>query len=943
MTPERWRHVTELFHAALARDASARAGYLDQACAGDRPLREEVDAMLSAHVMPVDASLTHTPRLASGTMVGAYRIAQLIGAGGMGEVYRAHDTTLGRDVAIKVLPALFAADPERRRRFEREARLLAALNHPHISAIHGLEAIDGVPALVLELVEGPTLADRIARGRIPVDEALPIAREITEALEAAHERGIIHRDLKPANIKVTRDGHAKVLDFGLAKVLAGDGSGSDVSQLPMATATALRPGTIVGTPAYMSPEQARGQATDKRADIWAFGCVLYEMLTGERAFGGDDVPDTLTCIMTKEPDWTALPPGTPAPVRRLLGRCLDKNPAVRLRDISDARLEIRDASRLPLGETPTTPAGRLASGRRLGRPATIGVAVGAFIAGVALWSLTPPGPSVPPTTTRFALQLPLELQGPKGFAISRDGRRIVYYRTSGGTRQLFARPLDQLDAVAIQGTDDTEGSFFLSPEGEWVGFSSLRDRTIKRVRLDGGPPTTIGTMGPGAVAFRGISWGPNGLIVAATGSGPGLMKLSNAGGTPEPLTRPERDTHSRPQVLPAGDAVLFTIERAGMPARIAVLVLATGEQRVLLDGDDAHFVAASGHLLFRRGRSLYAAPFDPQKLAVSGDSIAIVDGVIGFDVSDGGTLVYRPVPKGDRRSLVWVDRHGREEAIKVPPRAYLHPRISPDGTRVAVGAENIWIWDFRRETFTPLTFGPSRDLCPVWTPDGRYVLFCSNRPNATNMNIFWQAADGTGAVERLTQSASPQIPTATSPDGTRLMFTEIASTGDLMMLTLDKERRLEPLVRAPGFELAGRISPDGRWLAYQSTELGRADIYVRPFSDPGSGHWRVSSGGGIQPVWARSSEELFYLDSSGALMGVRADRAPTWVAGTPTKLLESHYYSDFGSPYQQYDVSLDGSRFLMIKPSDDRSETDPNSIIVVQNWLEELKRLVPRN
>jgi Tol biopolymer transport system component len=989
MTPERWRQVSEVFYAAQSRDAAARAPYLEQACAGDRALRAEVDALLVGHDdpggfidRPVSGSID-VRRLETGAMVGPYRIDRLIGAGGMGEVYRARDTTLGRDVAIKVLPDAFTSDPERLRRFEREARVLAALNHPHIAAIHGLEEADPLPgsgqtavrALVLELVEGPTLADRLARGPLAVADALPIAQQIANALEAAHEKGIIHRDLKPANIKITPDGVVKVLDFGLAKAITGDAYRSDLSQSPTVTLDGTGAGTILGTAAYMSPEQARGQPVDKRTDIWAFGCVLYEMLTSRRVFSGDAVSDTLAEILRGEPDWSALPVSTPAAVRKLLRGCLEKDRRERLPDIGVARLEIKQTLTAPL-----TAAVALAPVPRLPvwqRPAPLAAAIVTLIgaAGLGFWFLTRPElPRVirltmtPSGATDFAIGAI-----PPQFAISPDGTRLAY--VGAGAQQIVVRAFDQLEPTALSGLGAPGGLFF-SPDGQWIGFFDGTG-ALKKVVSTGGPPLTVG---PTIGSSRGASWSTDDTIIFATdNTTSGLLRVAAGGGVPQVLTTPNRaegeQDHYWPELLPGGQAVLFTIVSTGglNNAQIAVLDLTTREQKILIRGGSHARYVPTGHLVYGVASTLRAVAFDLRRLEIVGTPVPVLEqvmttatiGAVNMSISDNGTMVYLPGGVGTAGfTLVWVDRQGREDPLKAPPRLYLYPRLSPDGARVALDTRDeesdIWIWDLARETLTRFTFDPAVDTHPVWTPDGQRLLFRSLR--AGPGNIFWQAADGTGAVERLTESPTNQMASAVSPDGTRVVFREEnATTGeDLMVLALEGGRWVQPpspgaaglgrsatsdvrpLVQTTFNELNGEISPDGRWVAYQSNESGQDEVYVRPFPDANSGRWQVSTGGGTRPLWARSGKELFYLGPSGAVMSTSVEGGATFRAGNQTRLFEGPYSLYANASGRTYDVSPDGQRFLMIKVGARSDGTSaPTNIMVVLNWFEELKARVP--
>jgi eukaryotic-like serine/threonine-protein kinase len=974
MTPDRWRQVTEVFHSALARDAPARAGYLDDACADDPALRAEVEAMLAAHsasshvdAISLNMPPTNLPPLESGTMIGLYRIDRLIGAGGMGAVYRARDMKLGRDVAVKVLPAPFISDSERLARFEREARLLAALNHPHIAAIYGFEETHGVRALILELVEGDTLADRLVHGPVPVDQALTVAQQIAEALEAAHEKGIIHRDLKPANITITPAGVVKVLDFGLAKIYADESAGPDLLHSPTITA-GTREGMILGTPAYMSPEQARGQAVDKRTDIWAFGCVLYEMLTGRTAFAGQTISDTIAAILEREANWAVLPGSTPMRVRDLLQRCLRKDPRGRLHDIADARIEIEETLTAPPAETARVTSSTIvrptSQSRRIVLFAAAALVLGG-VAAIAVWLAT--RPILPPSrVSRFTIAPSTEAaltisNEDRDLAITPDGSRVVYVGANGSA--LFVRALDQLDATRLTGLGVPRGPF-LSPDSQWIGFGDGLD-ALKKVPLSGGAAVLLGHADG---SLRGATWGPDDTIIFATTNGAtGLQQIPAAGGETTVLTRPNRATgeadHFWPEFLPDGQAVLLTINAAagGLDAAsIALLDLRTGAQTILIrGGSHAHYVR-SGHLVYGAAGALRAVPFDLAARAVVGPPVAILSqvattfaGAVNAVVADDGTLAYVPgrLERETRQMLmVWVDREGREEPIKAPPRGYFYPRVAPDGTRVALYTfdqeYDIWLWDLARATLTRVTSDPGQDTFPVWTPDSRRLIFGSERSGARN--LFEQVADGTGAIERLTESPNLQNPTTISPDGARLVFTEtMPRTGDdVMMLPLSGERRAVALIQTPFAERNGEVSPDGRWIAYEANDSGQFEIYVRPFPNVIEGRWQVSSGGGTRPLWARNGQELFFLALTGALMRVGVERGTSWAATAPVQLFEGLYTTGTlrARLGRSYDVSPDGKRFLMSKPGAEAG-TDGTaaltSIVVVQNWQEELKRLAP--
>ena len=958
MTPERWRQVTEVFHAARARDASARASYLEQACAGDRALRAEVDAMLAApHEPPefgersMSGSIGDVQRLEPGVMLGPYRIDRPIGAGGMGEVYRARDTTLGRDVAIKVLPMAFAADPERLARFEREARMLAALNHPHIGAIYGFEESDGVRALVLELVEGPTLANRLAKGSIPLTESLGIARQIADALDAAHENGIIHRDLKPANIKITPSGAVKVLDFGLAKAAVGDGATPDLTQSPTITVGGTREGIILGTAAYMSPEQARGAAVDKRSDLWALGVVLYEMLAGRRLFDGATVSDTLALVLTTEPDWSTLPPATPAPIRKLLRRCLEKDRKRRLDSAAAARLDIEDA----LDATPVARAADAVPRRVMWARMAFIAGATALAAGFLGWMLWPT--SRAQAVDRFAIDVPtgqtFRATGRPILTVSPDGRALVYNTADG----LYLRAMDAVQPRLVPGTDAALTSPFFSPDGQWIGFWDPSGQ-LKRVMVTGGTPVVVAS---GLVNPFGVSWGPDGTILV--GQPRGILRVLATGGTPELVVKASAGEQvDGPQLLPDGDAVLFSVTTAAGATRwdkaaIAVQSLRTGRRTIVLRGGSGARYVPPGYLVYAVGSTLFAVTFDAEQLRVIGGAVPVVEGVMraalpnlttaaaNYGVTVGGTLIYAEgTATAPLRTLAWVDRQGRETPVGAPTRSYEYPRISPDGGRVAVDTDDqerdVWAWDEARRTLNRLTFAPGFDVCPVWMPGGRRVIFSSDRDG--KQNLYAIAADGTGAAERLTNSPNKQAATAVTADGTQLIFTEAApQTGeDVMQVTVTGTHTVEPLVQTPASERNGIVSPDGRWLAYEANDSGAFEIYVRPYPDVARAIWQVSTGGGAQPLWSRDGRELFYVSPSRAVRRVGVAHEASWTATMPMPLLkDGSVVISQGTTSRSYDVSPDGQRFLVMREAS--GVDSPPHLIVVQHWDEELKRLVP--
>jgi serine/threonine-protein kinase len=915
--------------------------------------------------------------LSSGTRLGVYEVVAPLGAGGMGEVYRARDTKLGREVAIKILPESFVDNPERIARFEREAQLLAALNHPHIAAIHGLESAGATQFLVLELVEGETLAAKLEGTRglgLGIHESLAVARQIADALQAAHEKGIIHRDLKPANIAFTLDGQVKVLDFGLAKHDAGSAGSSaaagpvGMTHSPTITFAHTQVGVILGTAAYMSPEQAKGRAADKRSDVWAFGCVLYEMLTGTRAFDGEDVTDIIAAVVRGEPDWSALPRDLSGQLRRLLERCLEKDRRQRIADIAVAQFLLTETT-VP-AQAPVT-----RSRQRTVAASAAGLIIGVAATAIAAWMMLP-RPLAAPLPVRFTI-VPAATQtialqgGDRKVAISADGARVVYRLTVGSQPTLFTRALNELDAHPLSGPGGRDP--FMSPDGRWIAYFTATD--LRKVAVSGGPPVTICKLD---AQSRGASWADDDTIIFSVADPrAGLQRVSAGGGAPTVLTTADgaknEIAHAFPHVLPGANAVLFTISSGAIDtAQIAVLDLKSRQHKILLrGGTDAKYVD-SGHLIYAAGGGLRAVRFDLSRLEILGDSVPVLDqtmtevtGAADYDVSRRGNLVFVPggaaAPTAQARSLVWVDRQGREEPINAPPRAYAIPRVSPDGTRVALDvrdqSNDIWIWDLARQTLTPLNLDPGVDMSPVWTPDSRRIVWTSSRAGG-NPNLYWQAADGTGTPERLTTSAPAQFPVSMSPDGTRVALftgTELGGGLDLNVLTLDRtvalppKMRTEPLIQSTATKFNPEISPDGRWIALQSNESGQPQIYVRPFPAVDGGRWQISPDGGTRPAWSRNGRELFYLNANDLLTAVSVVTGATFTAGKPVKVLNTRYYAGSttrGYDLRGYDVSPDGQRFLMVK--ENAPANTPRSpsaaIIVVLNWAEELKqRLTERD
>jgi serine/threonine-protein kinase len=918
--------------------------------------------------------------LSEGTRLGSYEILNLIGAGGMGEVYRARDTKLGRDVAIKVLPEAFSQDKERLARFEREARLLASLNHPNIAAIYDLEESDGVHFLVLELVSGETLAEQIRRGALPLDQVLPIFKQIAEALEAAHEKDIVHRDLKPANIKVTPEDKVKVLDFGLAKACVGESPALDQSESPTMTQYGTQTGVLLGTAPYMSPEQARGKAVDTRTDIWAYGCCLYEALTGRAVFFGETLSDTLAAILEREPDWEALPETTPESLRRLLRRCLRRNARERLHDMADARIEIEEAATAP---PEVTDLARSRPSRISGILLAL-VTTTALIVGLTVGWTMRPSPTRSVTKLRMGLQ-PAERLGEDlgesiqttmsrtALSLSPDGRHLVFCADDGEGSRLYLRELEESTAGPIA---DTEGAVdpFFSPDGEWVGFWA--EGILKKVRIEGGPPVHICE----APRPFGASWGSDGSIVFGS-QGP-IRRVSAEGGEPEVVTNGAEGpvTHRMPQILSDGDTLVFTLKETSFgggswdDAKIVAQSLETGEQKVLIsDGVDARY-APTGHLVFVRQGSLMAAPFDPESLEITGGAVVVVQDVkqavnvpgVSFDSGAGqysfsgsGSLVYAGggIFPDIKASLVWLDREGRVESLPAPPAPYTHCRLSPDGKRVAVhtmGYENsdIWVYDIPRGTSTRLTLEETVEAFPVWTPDGTRITYASNRSGP--FRLFEIPADGSGpAVELLgeipSQGGPPEnrpaapgnsLPASWSPDGRVLAFFH---NGEIWMLPRDGEPK--PFLQLPFFVQYPEFSPNGRWLVYTSNQSGRNEVYVTPYPGPGA-RIQVSIDGGDSPAWARDGREIsFWAEGSEgwALMAVDVTTEPSFAVGRPRELFQVEATRYAGAyPLRAHDVASDGQRFLMTtRPS--QVEEPVTELLVVLDWFEELKRLAPKN
>ena len=803
-----------------------------------------------------------------GTRLGPYEILSAIGAGGMGEVYKARDTRLKREVAIKILPESFASDPDRLARFQREAEVLASLNHPNIAGIYGLEETDGVSALVIELVEGETLADRIAGGSIPIDEALPIARQIAEGLEAAHEQGVIHRDLKPANIKIRSDGTVKVLDFGLAKLaeatptaVAGVAQ-SPLSMSPTITSPAMTGiGVLLGTAAYMSPEQARGRTVDKRADIWAFGCVLYEMLTGKRAFQGEDVADTLANVLKLTPDWSALPSDLPSPVRTLISACLEKDTRQRIGDVSAVLFVLQRRADLLEASPRSVPTGTWPAWTR----AVVAVSLLIATVSVATVLRLMKGSDAPPTA-RFAIQAPEETTFQTGgrpgtsAAISPDGKAFAFTaRSASGQLVLWVRPTDSLVARPLAATDDAAFPFW-SPDSRFIGYFA-HDNLLK-IAAAGGPPQTLCP----ARAARGGTWSRNGDILFGANDGP-LYRVSSAGGQPTAVTRIEKpfQDHRFPSFLPDGRHVLFYAVGPQDRSGVYIASLDTGEPRRLIQAESgAVYDVHSRHLLFNRQGTLLAQSFDATSLALMGEAFPVAENVeatvyggdVSFSVSDAGTLIYGVGSAGRFAEVqpVWVDRQGKVVAsVKAPAGGLADPRISPDGRRIAfrtassVTNENndIWVMDLQAGTTTRQTFDVGQDETPVWSPDGVWLAYGATRGNSRV--VFRRRSDGSANDEVLWKAPLPfhaHVQDWPSKTGAVVIAMDQKDEAPSTIAVLTGG---SPPTAVLEGAIDGRVSPDGRWIAYVSIESGRQEVYVQPFRSRG-GKWQISTDGGTEPV-----------------------------------------------------------------------------------------------
>jgi serine/threonine protein kinase len=885
----------------------------------------------------------------SGTKLGPYEILEPIGAGGMGEVYKAKDTRLDRAVAIKALPSHVASNPDVRQRFEREARAVSSLNHPHICTLHDIGTQDGVDFLVMEYIEGETLADRLARGPLSFEQALRYGIQITDALDKAHRQGVVHRDLKPGNVMLTKSG-VKLLDFGLAKLTETDSSksGGALSALPTEAKPLTEKGAILGTFQYMAPEQLEGKEVDARTDIFAFGAMTYEMLTGRRAFAGKSQASLISAIMKDDPPAiSTLQSMSPTALDRVVKKCVAKDPDDRwqsARDLTDELRWITEGS--AQAGLPRDVAKRQT--KRFHPAAALVGLLAAFLIGFlakTYWPASPEGSRVTRLTMTLSPSESFEItHHAPNLTLSPDGRNLVYVGQGQNTRQLYHRGLDHLEATPIRGTEAARGPFF-SPDGEWVGF--FAERKLKKVSLKSGHVQVLCDVPSG----HGGIWGPDDTILFSISHSAGLSRVSADGGAPETLTTVEgQERHGWPSVLPGGSEILFTIVEGETldRARIAVLRPRTGDQYTVLEGGFLPRYLPTGHLLYARGDQLLAVPFDVDKLELTGSPTPVLRDVsrqLGMPqvaLSKAGTMAYVPSDPGtEERRLVWVDRNGTAEPLNDSLRSWRFPRLSPDGKRLAVtiGREksDIWVYELDRGTLTRLTSDEVSQL-PLWTPDGERITFHSNREGRGN--VYWIAADGSGAPERILQGDALQWPSSWSPDGRLLAYMEYGPTTvfDIWLVPLDGEKKSRPFVNTRFYESSAVFSPDGHWIAYASNETGRDEVYVGPVS--GSGKFQISTDGGSHAAWRRDGRELFYLNSD-KMMAVSIQLEPEFKAVKPRLLFQGRYVDDQLREDRNYDVTPDGQRFVMVQAGEPNSPS--TEIHVVLNWSEELKRLVPTN
>jgi eukaryotic-like serine/threonine-protein kinase len=910
---------------------------------------------LSANIMALDP----------GTRIGGYEILALLGSGGMGEVYRAKDTKLGRDVAIKVLPELFVSDPERVARFQREAKTLASLNHPHIGGIYGLEDTDGVCALVLELVEGPTLADCLQRGAMRAQDALPIACQIADALEAAHEQGIVHRDLKPANVKLAADNKVKVLDFGLAKAMEKTPASATVANSPTLSVLATQAGIIMGTAAYMSPEQAKGADTDRRSDIWSFGVVLYEMLTARQPFHGETAAEIMAAVLIREADLEALPGNLHPRIRELITRCLDKQPKKRWQAMGDLRLELESLVAAPYRtDAPASAALNGSPWWKRALPLTAAVALTAAATTFAnRWLSTPRAADI----VRFSFPAQDFRTGSSAIAISPDGRHVVYVGTTGTDRsQLMLRDMADTTSRPIAGTAirGAVAAPAFSPDGHFVVYFTIDDRSLKKIAVTGGAAMTLCTLSGAPVG--GISWRGDTIVVAQNS---GIFKVSANGGEPELAVRTDSgSTASSPQIIDDSGSMLFALthsEPVDLSSRWdrAQIVLQTsdGARHILLSGGAEPHYLPTGYLVYALGGSLLATRVDPARGRILGTPVPVVEGVARSAtsltahaaVSSGGTLAFvaGPVTASSARTLGLIDlREGKVQPLPIPPNAYGHPRVSPDGHLAAVASDDgkegvVWIYDLiGRGPPRRLTFA-GRSTMPIWTPDGRFVTYQSDQQGG--QGLFLQRADGTGPVERLTKAepGSQHFPDSWTPDGKVLAFRVQSATGSIWTVARDGDRRPKPLIQMKDrSQVATTFSPDGRWIAYGSNELTGIgyQVFVQPFPPDGTTKFQAEAQTGSVPVWSRDGKRLVFA-LGNRLFALDVRTSPTFSAGQPTEVGGTFATLISFPAVRNFDLMPDGDQLLVVLTSTENQAAPDRGqqINVVLNWVEELKQRVP--
>jgi len=960
MKPERWEQVERLYHAALDREPDERAAFLAETCIDDSGLRREVEELLrydgaaesfiqgnalafeARRLEPEELSQTG-PQLLPGQSVGAYRILALLGRGGMGVVYRARDERLRRDVAVKVLPASFANDADRLRRFEQEAHATSALNHPNILTVHDIGMQDGAPFIVAELLEGEELRAHLESGPLPVRRALEYAQQIAMGLAAAHEKGVVHRDLKPENVFVTKDGRVKILDFGLAKLRPTQ---PDAVDSHAATQKRLTdPGVVMGTAGYMSPEQVRGQEADNRADIFAFGVILYEMLTGERPFRGASAIEVMNAILKEEPPELGETNTKISPqLEKLVRRCLEKQEQQRFQSASDLGFAIEALSSPSGARLETLGASRPRSFSQA-RVAWIVAALFLLVAMGAIWAYFTRQPATDAHVMKFSI-LPPEKLSLDGIAISPDGRSLAFAATdAAGKSQLYLRPLDALAAQPLAGTDGAAYPFW-SPDNRFIGF--FAKGKLKKVAASGGPPQVICN----ALVGRGGAWNRDDVIIFAAGPNEGLSRVSAAGGDPIVLTTLDRSrmeySHRWPQFLPDGRSFMYFTNAAQESRGIYLGSLDSKETRRLLLTNSSALYAPPGYLLYWRAGTLLAQAFDTRKLALTGEPFPIAEqvGVAGgfhmyVTVSQNGVLVSYS-GSSEKVQLAWFDRGGKQIGGISSPAEYSHPALSPDGKRLAFDSmdlqtanRDVWALEFARGTTSRLTVDPANDSLPVWSPDGSHVVFSSNR-NGLSSDLYQKAASGAGSDELLLKSGNPTFPTDWSQDGRFILYQSIdPKTGEnIGVLPLEGDRKPFPLLQTEFSEQQARFSPNGKWFAYTSDESGAPQVYVQSFP-PSGAKWPVSTGGGDQPRWRRDGRELFYLAADSKLMAVDVKTDGAFEAGAPRPLFEIHSPFAAGRSAINYVTAADGQRFL-VRLAVEQSSTPP--ITVVVNWAAGVKK-----